>query len=314
MAADKECNDGGMREMRMRKKVGASAGDSLRGLALRLEESLCATERLLGVSLTIIDAHGHFSGGPGGGGLFSQTRRSHKKNACCAAGFCQRCILHCRHEVGEMARGETRAWFVHTCWKGAAELVLPLRLDGAYAGHLFAGIWRAPPAQDASSAIRITQPNRITCTLDALTPLPARQRLEELGALLAVYVEGFQHILLKGLRTGGEGINARIERFLERNYHRCVTLDDLGRELGVSPSRASHLATECGESFQQRLLRQRIRAARVLLADGELRINEVARAVGFPDPYYFSRMFRRETGRSPRAYRCGHNADAAVLD
>ena len=53
----------------------------------------------------------------------------------------------------------------------------------------------------------------------------------------------------------------------------------------------------------EHFLRLKIQRACQLLDTTELRVNEVAAAVGWADPFYFSRFFRKITGQSPRAYR-----------
>jgi AraC-like DNA-binding protein len=53
----------------------------------------------------------------------------------------------------------------------------------------------------------------------------------------------------------------------------------------------------------EHFLRLKIQRACQLLDTTELRVNEVAAAVGSTDPFYFSRFFRKITGQSPRAYR-----------
>ena len=49
--------------------------------------------------------------------------------------------------------------------------------------------------------------------------------------------------------------------------------------------------------------KMQIQAACELLQTTNLRIKEVAERSGFRDPLYFSRVFRRATGTSPRQYR-----------
>lgn len=50
---------------------------------------------------------------------------------------------------------------------------------------------------------------------------------------------------------------------------------------------------------------QRIDHAKRLLADVHLSVKEVALRVGYPDPFHFSRVFRKLEGQSPSAYRQG---------
>lgn len=83
-----------------------------------------------------------------------------------------------------------------------------------------------------------------------------------------------------------------------------LTVEDLAREAQVS---AGHL----GETFKRRtgltihqyLTKIRIERARALLEETELSITAICHRVGFEDSGYLSRMFKRELGTTPRAYR-----------
>lgn len=60
---------------------------------------------------------------------------------------------------------------------------------------------------------------------------------------------------------------------------------------------------QTGISPMQYLTQQRIKHARHLLTSTTLTVSEIARRVGYEDPYYFSRVFSKETALSPRQYR-----------
>ncbi len=84
------------------------------------------------------------------------------------------------------------------------------------------------------------------------------------------------------------------------------TIASLARRVGLSPSRLAHLfKAQVGEPPLAWLERRRIERAGELLAATGGRIAEVAAAVGYGDPLYFSRVFRRRTGRPPRDHRAG---------
>ena len=51
------------------------------------------------------------------------------------------------------------------------------------------------------------------------------------------------------------------------------------------------------------LRRVRVQQARVLLEDVDLSIKEIARRVGFEDPFHFSKVFHRIDGLPPSLYR-----------
>jgi len=83
-----------------------------------------------------------------------------------------------------------------------------------------------------------------------------------------------------------------------------LTVADLARRAGLSPSRLTHLFTDqLGVPPMRFVEQQRMQAARQLLELTSRPVAEVARAVGYDDPLYFSTRFRRHTGCSPTAHR-----------
>ena len=72
--------------------------------------------------------------------------------------------------------------------------------------------------------------------------------------------------------------------------------------------------TLTGESPAAYLRRMRIDRARQLLESGECSVRAAAFACGYEDEFYFSRVFRRETGMAPREYRCACNARRSRKD
>jgi AraC family transcriptional regulator len=83
-----------------------------------------------------------------------------------------------------------------------------------------------------------------------------------------------------------------------------VGLPELAASVGLS---ASHFCrafkTAMGVSPHQYLINLRIARARLLLVETQLSVIDVGAAVGYDDPSYFARLFRRATGLSPAGYR-----------
>lgn len=61
-----------------------------------------------------------------------------------------------------------------------------------------------------------------------------------------------------------------------------------------------------GRTLVSTIVQERLALARSLLRDSKLGVAEVAHACGIADAAYFSRIFARETGRSPRVWRASH--------
>jgi len=78
----------------------------------------------------------------------------------------------------------------------------------------------------------------------------------------------------------------------------------LAEWLHCSADYLSHLFhQETGTTLIVHINEQRIMHARTLLESTSLNISETARATGYHDPGYFTRVFRKSTGMSPRKYR-----------
>jgi AraC family transcriptional regulator of arabinose operon len=97
-----------------------------------------------------------------------------------------------------------------------------------------------------------------------------------------------------------------IVRFLRENYRSTVTIDALARRCALSPSRFAHLFREqTGVSPMRYVERLRVARAQELLLTTNTSIAEVAYQCGYENPLYFSHVFKRSSGRSPRSFRKG---------
>lgn len=92
--------------------------------------------------------------------------------------------------------------------------------------------------------------------------------------------------------------------YIHEHYAEAISRDDLARHLGMSGDYLTEcFRTEVGMTPITYLNRYRINQAQTLLADREKSVTEIAMLVGFSDSGYFSRVFRRQVGVSPDAYR-----------
>lgn len=83
-----------------------------------------------------------------------------------------------------------------------------------------------------------------------------------------------------------------------------LQLNDVAAEVGLSPSHFSVVFShEKGETFKDYLIRIRINRAQELLRTTDLKSSEIANESGYNDPHYFSMIFKKYTGLTPREYR-----------
>jgi AraC-like DNA-binding protein len=87
------------------------------------------------------------------------------------------------------------------------------------------------------------------------------------------------------------------------------SIEDACRAFGITPAYACRLFARFGEaSPYQFLIRRRMSLAAEWLAHDGALVGEVARRLGFADPYQFSRAFKRVFGIAPAAFRRQHGA------
>jgi len=96
-----------------------------------------------------------------------------------------------------------------------------------------------------------------------------------------------------------------LEQFLKENYTENINLDFLAEKLGYSTAYISKLFTrKIGMSPYQYIIALRISRAKYLLRNcKDLSIKQIAEMVGYNDQYYFSRIFKKFTGESPKKFR-----------
>ncbi len=106
------------------------------------------------------------------------------------------------------------------------------------------------------------------------------------------------------------------EKFIQDNYNQDhLSLRHVCSHIFMSISYFSLLFKEhTGETFVEYLTRIRMEKAKELLVNTQLKTYEIASRVGFGDPQYFSVIFKRSTGMSPKEYRSAWKGKQAHED
>ena len=96
----------------------------------------------------------------------------------------------------------------------------------------------------------------------------------------------------------------RFRQLVEMHYRDNFSVDDFCRILNVTRSHLHSVCLRTHGRSPQRLVHDRLGAeARLRLTQNALPIEQIAYSLGFRDPAYFNRFFRRIAGVSPGAYR-----------
>ena len=96
----------------------------------------------------------------------------------------------------------------------------------------------------------------------------------------------------------------KVREYVDEHLSEPISLTAMAQALHYNPSYLSRVfKAECGEGVSEYVNRARVEQARKLLERSDMKIYEVARAVGFRDIRYFTRQFAAIAGETPSAYR-----------
>ena len=193
-------------------------------------------------------------------------------------------------------------WYVH--WITFSGHHVPSILH--YLGMRVTGVYRL-----SNSAIIASRVRKALTTLQSDYPLRGIDGSAIVYQLLLDFLKYVQ-------RDGNESRDSTVQRLkpaldlIEAEIHRPISLDELAATVGVTPqyfcdifrSLTSYRPTEY-------VNKRRIdRAKDILLREPDTRVHEITSRVGFESDSYFSTVFRKYEGISPRQYRDNHAGNA----
>lgn len=95
----------------------------------------------------------------------------------------------------------------------------------------------------------------------------------------------------------------RAKQFIDEHYQEQVSLEDLSAYTDLSMNYLSNLfREETGQTFSDYVTSIRIEKAKELLQENETTLKEISSEIGYRDPNYFSRVFKKQEGISPKQY------------
>lgn len=151
--------------------------------------------------------------------------------------------------------------------------------------------------------------NNITQDLDHLLAL-GRRGYTATNVIHAVHIlqQALSYLALQ-LRVNDFNKNSRfdlnaVESLMQNNLHQELSLDTLAHYSQLSKFHFAKKFKELTDTSPiQHFINMKIQHACYQLDNSDLAIKEIASNVGYSDPYYFSRLFKKMVGMSPKQYR-----------
>lgn len=92
--------------------------------------------------------------------------------------------------------------------------------------------------------------------------------------------------------------------YIEKNYTKDITLEKVSSMVGLTPQYfSSYFKEEMDITFTEHITKLRIEKAKELIRNSQMSIQEVCFFVGYHDPNYFSRIFKKYVGCTPSRYK-----------
>ena len=139
--------------------------------------------------------------------------------------------------------------------------------------------------------------------------LPSLMQMSDHEKLREWFVKQVESACRNILLKRAEKSNSIIElskEYIKNNYSKDLSLDEVSRTVNISPYYFSKIfKDETGENFIEYLTNIRIENAKTLLDSGEYAMKEICTMVGYADPNYFSRSFKKNVGVTPTEYKEG---------
>ncbi|WP_158560731.1 response regulator [Paenibacillus contaminans] len=129
-------------------------------------------------------------------------------------------------------------------------------------------------------------------------------------ALSEQFYTGLQISMIESVTSivsakGNDNISIeKVISYIEANYSNDIDLQTLANHVHLNSSYLSRLfKKETGETITEAITRYRIQQAKLLLQNSETKAYVVGMMVGIGDSAYFSNVFKKYTGLSPKDYR-----------
>ncbi|MBQ0059931.1 MAG: response regulator [Lachnospiraceae bacterium] len=112
------------------------------------------------------------------------------------------------------------------------------------------------------------------------------------------------------LKANNNLLIMKAEEYIQLNYRSKINQSEVAAELYISPNYLSDLFKKnTGMKFSDYVTEVRLEKAKELLLDVHNKVGDIAELVGFTDPRYFSSVFRKKYGMTPREFRNSQTSD-----
>lgn len=141
---------------------------------------------------------------------------------------------------------------------------------------------------------------------DYLTAVVDFKNYEELRSWFLAKIREATRYVYENKEKSSVSLVEQAKSYINTHYFKEISLDEVSREVNISPYYFSKLfKDETGGNFIDYVTAIRMEKAKELLNTTDKSMKEICSEVGYSDPNYFSRSFKKNVGVTPTEYKEG---------
>lgn len=197
---------------------------------------------------------------------------------------------------------------MYKCHAGLVEAVMPLHENEKIIGYLMFGqITDNPDKSNLYNKIDFWHKKynlNINAVKQGIENIPYKTE-EQIYAAAKIMEACTSYIIYKELITPENNkILETAKAYIEKHLHEDISIEELCKELNVGRTKLYEIfKDELKTGISKYILRRRMHKAKKLLKTTDYPISKIAHSVGFSDYNYFSRVYKRTYGKSPKYYK-----------
>lgn len=130
------------------------------------------------------------------------------------------------------------------------------------------------------------------------------ERVDELSNWIFKALDSIMEIIYGNVNLKHLEVIERATEFIRKNYDRNLSLNDIAQACFISSYHLSHIFKEqLNCTIMEYLTRVRMEEAKKMLSNPRFTIIDIAEKIGYNDPGYFCRVFKKKEGITPSAYK-----------
>lgn len=127
--------------------------------------------------------------------------------------------------------------------------------------------------------------------------------MDQIIEWLTVLRDGLCSLLHTKRRTYKAHVITNVQKYINNHIRERLSLNEVAGVFGLSPNYLSVLFKKhCQIGFSEYITQAKISQAKALLLEQDLKVYEIAEQLGFESSFYFSKVFKKVEGISPREF------------